>query len=873
MSTNRGSFLALCLIATPALIRAGDSEKASSTSNGSAQARTDRHGDPLSPGALARLGTLRWRQPESSIAFSPDGRVVAATGKQPCLFEAATGKVVRRFDVPATSAFFSPDGKTLFTVTAGKRELLLWDLASEKEPRQLEFAASSYCLSADGKILVGANLEKAFENSITVWDVQTQKQLRSWRVPEYRYIREITLSPDAKIVALRTGGFIYFYDTATGQELRALPTPLGDLGRIPGAKVFAFLPDSKALVYAGIGDASICDIATGKLIRQMSPSKDVAVCVAITRDARLIAAGGAKGTIYVWDGSSAKLLHEFSSGVELPIGVLTFSPDCKTLAFRAYASQNIRLLDVDKGQERTTTHAHTMAIDSVAFSPDGKHLVSMSAADRVMLWETATGKWLRRIETGSYVERNGASERALAILADQMTLVLSPFGDSFSTWDLNDGKRIHETRAASRGRDSDKESGPWFIPACSPDGKTIAVVLRDDLKFSRGVSSFTQRQNKSLIELRDVRTGQKVQTIKVAAQPILDLAQSSDGKVLAAIASSSEGSSQSALFVWDSAKGRELRRIRLDDSRWPPSLTLSSDGRTAITWLSRHVPVHGKSFCLWEIATGKLRAKVNWAVGQEDHSCIAVCGDRLAAIAVHNTVFLIDPVTGKELRRFEGHEGGVRCLAFAADGKLLSSGSSDGTVLVWNTDILPRTERAARLSQDELAGLWAELLKDDAAGAFQAVLGLSTKGDQAVAYFKERLRPVPNTHQAKIARSIADLNSELYAERAKATQELLRLREEARPALEKALAAKSSLELIRRVETILAKLDAEAKNPAIPTGEALRQVRAIEVLEKIGSPDAERLLAELASGAPHADLTREAEGSLARLRKALRASR
>ncbi|MBI3409898.1 MAG: WD40 repeat domain-containing protein [Planctomycetes bacterium] len=873
MGLKRCTFLGLCLLAPPAFLSAGDSENSAQEDNRPSQTRTDLHGDPLPQGAVARLGTLRWRRHESTLIYSPDGRYLAATGKQPCLFDAASGKVVRRFDISASSALFFPDSKTLLTTTMGKREVLLWDLTSANEPRPLEFAASCFCLSDDGKLLAGASFDKSADNSITLWDMETHKELRSWRVPDYRYVREVTLSPDVKIVALRTNGFIYFYDTANGQELRALPTPLGDLGRIPGAKVFAFSRDSRTAIYAEIGDVSLCEITSGKLIRQMSPTKDVAVCVAAAPNGRLIAAGGAKGTVYVWDGDSGKLLQEFTSGVELPIGVLAFSPDSKTLAFRSYSSQAIRLLDAVSGQEQTTAKAHTMAIDSVAFSPDGKHLVSMTAADRVMLWDTATGKWLRRFETGSYIGRNAVSERSLAILADQSTLVVSPFGDSFSTWDLKGGTRIHETSAAGRSRDLAPDAGPWFFPACTQDGKSVVSVTRDDLRWSGNGGSITQRQHKSLIVLRDVRTGHKLHAFKAAAQPFQDFAQSSDGKVLAAIASMTEDGSQPLLFVWEQAKGRERRRIALENTRWSPSLALSADGRSAITWLSRHVLGGGNCFFLWEVATGKLRTKVNWRQGAEHFTRIAVQGDRLAAMSVHDTIYLIDPVTGKELRRFDGHEGDIRCLEFSADGKLLASGSSDGTVLIWNTDILTRRTPVARLPQGELAGLWAELLRDDAPLAFQAILGLCASGDQAVAYFEERLRPVPNTHQAMIARLVSDLNSELYAERAKATRELLRLGEEARPALEKAADAKSSLELMRRVEAMLAKLDAEVKNAAIPTGEALREVRAIEVLEKIGSPDAERILADLAKGAPHAVLTREAESSLLRLRQVSRATR
>jgi hypothetical protein len=97
-------------------------------------------------------------------------------------------------------------------------------------------------------------------------------------------------------------------------------------------------------------------------------------------------------------------------------------------------------------------------------------------------------------------------------------------------------------------------------------------------------------------------------------------------------------------------------------------------------------------------------------------------------------------------------------------------------------------------------------------------------------------------------------------EREQAIRELERLGELAEPALRKALEGQPSLEVRRRVEGLLQKLDGPVTLP-----QHLRSLRAIEVLEHIGTPAAQQVLAQLAKGATAAHLTREAQAAVARL--------
>src|SRR5262249_20164134 len=111
---------------------------------------------------------------------------------------------------------------------------------------------------------------------------------------------------------------------------------------------------------------------------------------------------------------------------------------------------------------------------------------------------------------------------------------------------------------------------------------------------------------------------------------------------------------------------------------------------------------------------------------------------------------------------------------------------------------------------------------------------------------------------------IAQLDDKVFAVRQKATAELSSHAEQAEPALRRALARLPSLEATRRIERLLAQISrAESQPPA----DLVRAVRAIEVLERIGTAEAQAILTNLARGAPDAWVTREARSSVERLAK------
>jgi HEAT repeat protein len=109
---------------------------------------------------------------------------------------------------------------------------------------------------------------------------------------------------------------------------------------------------------------------------------------------------------------------------------------------------------------------------------------------------------------------------------------------------------------------------------------------------------------------------------------------------------------------------------------------------------------------------------------------------------------------------------------------------------------------------------------------------------------------------------VAGLDDEDFEVRQKATEELRKIGLQAEPALLRVIQSNPTFEVRRRVKLLL---DHIAQEP--PRPERLREMRALEVLEYVGTPETRKILGRLAEGVPEARLTREAKAALTRLER------
>jgi len=217
--------------------------------------------------------------------------------------------------------------------------------------------------------------------------------------------------------------------------------------------------------------------------------------------------------------------------------------------------------------------------------------------------------------------------------------------------------------------------------------------------------------------------------------------------------------------------------------------------------------------------------------------------------------------TGYERCDFRGFEGDAFGLTFTPDGRALASAGGDTNVLIW--DMTGGALTADPLADKDLVPvLWKDLAGTDGPKVHRAIWSLVARPAAAVAHIRASLKPAAAVDADRLARLIADLGSDQFLVRQKATQELQNLGELAEAALERVLADPPSLEVRRRAEGLLQKLAALHSSP-----ERLQALRAIEMLEYLNTPEARALLRELTQGGRAARITREARASLERLRE------
>jgi RNA polymerase sigma factor (sigma-70 family) len=807
--------------------------------------RTDRYGDSLPPGAVARIGTVRWWHGHDRqgcpMVYTPDGKrlVSCDQNKGIRILDTATGKELRRieFQGESISCFaLSPDGKTIITGSWSSPVLRQWDISTGKELRQIPTGAkdtSVLAIAPDGKTLAAVTEQTV----IRLWDVATWQETHQLK-GHTRWIGSVVFSPDGN--TLVSGGGITdtmrWWNVGTGREIKRLNTKSEHYWEL------ALSPDGKRL--AAIMSPSMLhlwDATTGDEIgRTTLDEKGSWCCLCFSPNSKVLACGDGLGrrgnqTLFFAAATGRELRRWDEIGYTIR---MSYSPDGKILA----QAQDglVRLRDATTGkpvQELPIPNS----IMSVRFTPDERTLLASCWGGRTGTWKSLTGEQRSTLKGPP----EGFAGRADMLL-----------GTALST----DGKRAALVDARGVLHVWDPATAKVWCRISEP------LVGEDQADFSPDGNVLVVKHVDNVIRLWDTVTGKMRCSLPQFGTRKFPHphAFSPDGRVLATAPSSQD---KSVIRLWDTATGKELGKLAWQDTSSPTCLAFSPAGKYLVaahdTWgKDTMVRPDDIGLRLWDLATGRELRRFNTPAGDIRAVVISPDGKTLAAGARDGTILLWELASGKVRGRFPGHQEWVWSLAFSPNGRLLASGSLDHTALVWDvTGISQDGKVLTHISrEEEIERLWTQLGSADGIRAHRAMWMMVAASLPSVSFLAERLRPEGPAEDARLKRLIDELDSNEFKIRTRASQELEELGELAETALRKALAGNLSLEARRRAENLLHKVEAQILSP-----KRLLTLRALEVLEHIGTREATQVLQKLAKGAPEARLTQEAKTSLERL--------
>ena len=838
------------------------------------RAAIDAHGDPLPDGAIARLGTIRFNHGDGLNAL-----------------------------------FFSADGKTIFS--EGNGSIRTWNAKDGKERDRMLTAKTHFfhdpvLLLADGQTFItlfegGDNDVAYFYNLARKIETHTRKLPVKRRV--FSAFHANALSPDGKLAVahVHTPPQVQVFDLTTGKHLYQLAKENKEFLAV------AFAGNDRIVSGDKNKHLEVWEARTGKLLHQVTHEAPIGYLLA-SADGRWLASLSERPSpygrnveqevVYLWDMSTGKVAQSFRAKPKYWFTNICFSPDGKTVLTSTRASSP----EVNDGDEivhwgratgrKLLTFAGDSGIvaDITAISPDGSRLAAGNRAGKFDLWDLKTGQRL-----------TSEDSRHLRYVS----VVLAPNGEratilghkSITSWDATTGRRLHVLNLhrdtfSSQCISSDGRYAVTF----QLKGKEFCIFLWDlvarkimhTMRFPGGYQhdtcAFTpdssllalwRTGDPPRVRLWDVQSGKQVCSFEEteAGWPG-KMHFTADGKTLFVAGkriTAYEVASGKEMFSWrlkpladpkafatDAAGGGRMR----DEDRigWR-TLAITPDGTriAALMWGDFSHQHQENRLALYDAHSGKLLRRWNDSGNPTpQYEQIAFSHDgQLLASSDGYAVHLWETATTELIHTFKGHQGEIHALAFSRDGRRLASASNDSTVLIWNVTGQPAKQAA--LTEAKLKECWNDLAGADAGRAHRAVWTLIQAPRESVPFLKAKLHPVKSVGREQLDRWIGDLDAGDFETREKAMAELEKLGALAEPALRHALENKPTLEQRRRIEPILARVEA-----ALPSGESLQALRAVRVLEHAATPEASRLLRELAHGAEGAWLTRAAQAALAR---------
>jgi WD40 repeat protein len=861
----------------------------------SAQFKSEVRLEPLTPpstspetlpeDAILRIGSLRFRDGGQiyGATVSPDGKILATSSHNAYvrLLDLQTGKELSRFTVPNgfrnNTLQFTGDGK--FLITYGYNGTSFWRVEDGKidktipvDPnRQREGMTST---SGDGRIMAVmtpdynttkgkaqvvdleksktlCDLETLHNNSLFATLSQDGKMMMTWGV---FYDRNNNNNPNPE----NHNGTVQLWDTTTGKEKAKLKSETYN--------IFAckFSPDEKRAVTAGNGVIQIWDLATGKSEKRFASRASQGSQITFSHDGKILAAASNRdSTIQTWEIASGKRLGTYEGPPQTITSGMVYRADGELIAWGLSGSL-IHVWEVASGKRLTPSSGHSAPISGLLFAEGGKTLVSTAHDGKMLTWDPKTGQEQSQIALkadedqrryyrgprGGYYNNGFPGSAVFSPNGKYMLGNNNDYG-TMSIFELPSGMEVFALSSPNNYID---RNGPTIF---SPDSTKVTSLSR---------YASPQRQG---IPIWDLETGLPLPLLKGQNGEFCSGAFSPDGKSFASASVNYNGNGQVCeIWVWDLATGKE--RVKFSQNTgYCNAMTFLDDRRI--------VAASPTGWRIYDSLTGKEIGAFDGTMTQVTSAPVISPDGRLIAIGVTTpdaytrenvriagkSKVMVWEIASASLRfEYTGHEGQVTSLTFSPDGKTLASGGQDTTILLWDLSG-KRTPKSAALSSSELAQLWASLKERPGKEAETVLRKLAGQPSESVNFLRENLKPIAGKKisDETIKGLLVNLESPRFAVREKASKEIEALGKLTLTHLVSLQRGNPTPDLQRRLEKLVEVIDRIDDSLLF-----VRELRGIELLERINTPEAKALLKDLANGATGALPTVAAQAALARMK-------
>jgi len=539
----------------------------------------------------------------------------------------------------------------------------------------------SAAFSPDGKLIVTGD----DSGDVVVWDVtQNPPVVVTMLVGHTGPISSVAFSPrdPNRVVSSSEDDSAILWDVVSGKPLQIWPHD----SNVYDAE---FSADGQRVVTAGDDRrVRVWSINSSAPLATLKQQNATLWCAAFDpQNDNLLVFGGGSNTAVAWDWSANLVTMTFVSHTD-SVRSVAFSPDGSHL-LTASADGTARVWDVESGESTVSMLGHTGGVFDAALSPDGRLVATASGDETVRLWDSVSGRELE------VLRGHRAKVRSVAFSPDGGSILSASEEGKAFFW------------AVSAGEESLDHSDGVLSAAFSPDGRLVAT------SSSGGTTS-----------VWDYRLGR---TVAVMYPPIESRARyvafSPDGRLLvttyAPLQVGAAAGGPVPPIVWSLTTGQEEALPLRSGGQTVNRATFSPDGLFLLTASEDGVAR------IWELASGRLVVQLGpvapmrdaefspdglhivtasadgtvriWdAAGQGqplvlsghtdavESAVFDPTGARLVTAGADGTAVVWDAGSGTQLLALSGHQGGVYSAAFSPDGKLIVTAGKDHTTRVWN---------------------------------------------------------------------------------------------------------------------------------------------------------------------------------------------